>query len=112
MEDKKQLAWWQKLQKRWGVKSGWQVAVILLVFALTGFSSLYVKQPIYAFLGINPVTLGTFQKILATIFIVLPVYQVLLLFYGTILGQFQFFWNFEKRMFSRILKLFTFWYKK
>jgi hypothetical protein len=30
----------------------------------------------------------------------------LLLFYGSILGQFKFFWEFEKRMFQRIANIF------
>ena len=104
--------WVKKLQKRWGVKSAWQVVVILIVFALTGFSSLYVKRPIYQFLNLDPESFNVWQKVLAIFFIVLPVYQLLLLFYGTLLGQFQFFWNFEKRMFGRIGKLFTFWRRK
>lgn len=33
---------------------------------------------------------------------VFPVYQVLLVCYGWIFGQFQFFWQFEKNMLSRI----------
>jgi hypothetical protein len=38
---------------------------------------------------------------------VLPAYQVLLLLYGFLLGQFAFFWAFEKRMFGRIRKVFS-----
>ncbi len=105
------MTWIEKLKTRWGVKNGWQVLVILIVFALTGFSSLYVKQPIYALFNIDANTLSGWQKFLSVIFITLPIYQVLLLFYGTVLGQFRFFWEFEKRMFSRIGKLFTFWRK-
>jgi hypothetical protein len=33
--------------------------------------------------------------------LILPVYNVFLLFYGFVFGQFRFFWNFEKRFFSR-----------
>ncbi|MFT5619189.1 MAG: hypothetical protein ACI85I_002431 [Arenicella sp.] len=105
------MNWIEKLKTRWEVKSGWQVLAILLVFTLTGFSSLYVKKPIYALLDIDATTLNGWQKFFSVIFITLPVYQVLLLFYGTILGQFRFFWEFEKRTLSRIGKLFTFWKK-
>jgi hypothetical protein len=34
--------------------------------------------------------------------LILPIYNVLLLVYGALLGQFQFFWDFEKRFFRRI----------
>jgi len=95
--------WIEKLQKRWGVNSPWQVVVILVVFACTGFSSLYFKRWVYSLAGWSPENWAWWQSLLGTVFIVLPVYQVLLLCYGWLFGQFQFFWNFEKRMFSRII---------
>jgi hypothetical protein len=98
--------WLTKLQTRWGVRSIWQVLVILLVFALTGFSILYLKKFVWEFLGITPETTWYYRWSI-TIFIILPLYQVVLLFYGTLLGQFRFFWEFEKRMFGRMM----FWKK-
>lgn len=40
--------------------------------------------------------------------LILPIYNLVLLFYGALFGQFRFFWNFEKRFFSRIWSLFKF----
>jgi hypothetical protein len=34
--------------------------------------------------------------------LIFPIYQVLLVFFGFIFGQFKFFWNFEKKMLSRM----------
>lgn len=98
--------WISKLQARWGVSSIWQVLIILLVFALTGFSILYLKKLLLNLLGMTPET-AWYYRWAVTIFIILPLYQVVLLFYGTLLGQFRFFWEFEKRMFSRM----AFWKK-
>ena len=98
-------SWLSRLQERWGVNSFFQVVLILIVFALTGFSVLYVKKWLLPFLGINSET-ALWIRIVASIFVILPIYQVLLLFYGTIFGQFTFFWAFEKRMFGRIAKIF------
>ncbi|MFY7787590.1 MAG: DUF6787 family protein [Thermoflexibacteraceae bacterium] len=98
--------WISKLQARWGVSSIWQVLVILLVFALTGFSILYLKRLLLNLLDMTPET-AWYYRWSVTIFIILPLYQVVLLFYGTLLGQFRFFWEFEKRMFSRM----AFWKK-
>ncbi|QHT70585.1 hypothetical protein GXP67_29995 [Rhodocytophaga rosea] len=95
-----------RLQRRWGVSTIWQVIVILIVFALTGFSAMYIKRPIFALLGIDADTPFYIRAIVWTL-TVLPAYQVLLLMYGFLLGQFTFFWNFEKRMFSGIKKLFN-----
>jgi len=88
------------LKKRWGLTSIWQVIVILIVFSLTGFSALYVKNLLYSLAGITTDTHPAIRipyGILATII----VYQFLLLGYGTLLGQFKFFWAFEKKMLRR-----------
>jgi len=95
----------KKLQSRWGVHSVWQVLVILVVFALTGITAMYIKQPIFAWLGIDA-TDPWWVRTGIWLLTVLPAYQVFLLVYGFLLGQFAFFWNFEKRMFGRIGKLF------
>lgn len=100
------MSWIEKLKERWGVATVGQVIVILLVFACTGFSVLYAKKPFYWLLNIDSES-AWWIKTLATLFIVLPLYQVLLLFYGFIFGQFTFFWTFEKRSFGRIFSLFS-----
>ncbi len=96
----------RKLQTRWGVQSVWQVLVILLVFALTGISAMYIKRPIFALLGIDAND-PFWLRMLVWLITVLPAYQILLLLYGFLLGQFSFFWAFEKKMFSGIRKLFS-----
>ncbi len=100
------MSWLDKLKQRWGVESPRQVFVILLVFALTGTSVLYVKKPFYALFGIATDS-PWWAKTLGVLFIVLPIYQVLLLMFGFLLGQFKFFWAFEKRTFQRIQALFV-----
>lgn len=94
--------WVTKLQKRWGVSKASQVFIILLVFACTGFTVMFLKRPIVGFFtegGETPLLFSIVYYIL-----VLPVYNLILLVYGFVFGQFSFFWNFEKRMFSRILR--------
>jgi hypothetical protein len=95
----------QKLQERWGVRTVWQVLVILVVFALTGFTAVFIKKPIFAWLGIDA-TDPWWLRTGVWLVTVLPAYQVFLLAYGFLLGQFTFFWNFEKRMFSSIKRIF------
>lgn len=95
-----------KLQTRWGVNSVWQVLIILVVFACTGFTVLFLKKPIYALLNISPQT-PVWWRVTVYCLTILPAYQIILLMYGFLFGQFQFFWNFEKRMFGRIANVFT-----
>ncbi len=91
--------WLNKLEKRWKVNTR-QAIIILIVFACTGFTVLFLKQPLLSFFG-PPEERSIWLSILYYLFI-FPLYNVLLLFYGFVFGQFSFFWNFEKRFFSRI----------
>ena len=96
--------WIDKLQQRWNLKSGWQVMIILLVFACTGTTVLLIKKPLFAYWfpdGEKPLWASISYWIL-----ILPVYNIFLLAYGFLFGQFSFFWEFEKRFFSRIFSNF------
>ena len=94
------MIWKEKLKDRWGVSSGWQVLAILLVFACTGMTALYVKEVLYFLAGISDET-PKWIRITYRIFATFAAYQVLLLAFGWLFGQFQFFWGFEKKMVSR-----------
>ena len=89
-----------KLKSRWGVDSDRRFIVILIVFSLSGSSILWVKTPIYSLLGIS-------QE--ASLWVKVPVciliYQVFLMAWGTVAGEFRFFWEKEKKLGRWILKL-------
>lgn len=104
-ENAEKLSWSEMLKTRWQLKSGWQVVLVLLTFACTGFSVLFLKKPLYALVGITEATPLWLRAGFYTLAI-LPVYQVLLLAWGFVFGQFRFFWNFEKKMFNRMASLF------
>lgn len=91
----------QRLKERWGIKSTFQVIVILVVFASTGFSVLYLEDLIFLWLKV-PEDKSWWVAIGLFILVTLPLYNLLLLIYGFIFGQFRFFWNFEKRFFRRL----------
>lgn len=89
----------QRLEKRWGV-GPWRVVLILLVFACTGFTVLYLKCPIVGYFTDDGDPSLFFS--VAYYVLILPIYNVLLLLYGALFGQFKFFWAFEKRFLARI----------
>ncbi|MGX5856105.1 DUF6787 family protein [Dyadobacter jiangsuensis] len=95
----------EKLKERWNVRNGWDVLIILVVFACTGFSVLYVKRWLFELIGLTENS-PAWLRWSVNILIILPLYQVILLAWGWIWGKFNFFWEFEKRMFSRIGGLF------
>ena len=92
--------WIDKLQKRWGLKSVGQVIIILIVFAFTGTTVMLIKKPI---------TSALFQEgqqstwfTVAYWILIFPIYNILLLAYGFVFGQFAFFWKYEKRFLNRL----------
>jgi hypothetical protein len=95
----------KKLMNRWEVETVWQVVVILVIFAITGLSALYVKELAFGWVGIADSTPWWIRASCWFVF-VLPSYQVLFLIYGFLLGQFDFVWRFEKNSLQRIRNLF------
>ena len=99
------LNFFAKLQKKWGVNSLFQVLMILLAFSLAGSSVVALRKALFNFLEFNDAT-PFWVKTMTYIAFVFPSYQVLILAYGSLLGQFTFFWEKEKKLGRAILKLF------
>jgi hypothetical protein len=96
--------WIERLRTRWKLKSAGQVVVVLIVFACTGFTVVYLKGPVLRVLAGEPPFSAT-----ATILyyaLILPIYNIILLAYGFLFGQFRFFWEFEKRFVKRLISIF------
>jgi len=94
------MRWMEWLKERWKVESAFQVVVILIVFACTGFTVLLIKKPLFALWFPNG-NVPILVSVAYWIFI-FPVYNMFLLGYGFVFGQFKFFWAFEKRFFARL----------
>jgi ferrochelatase len=94
----------EKLKQRWNIKSNFQVIIILVVFAITGSTTVVLKDLIFDVTGVTSET-HLFVRIPFYIIVVLLVYNTLLLIIGAIFGQFRFFLAFEKKFFSRLLFL-------
>ncbi len=93
------MNWIYKLKKKWKVKSSGQFAMILIVFALTGSTVLLIKKPIVNYFTVDGEKSTMFNIIY--LICILPIYNSILLFYGSLLGQFNFFWRYEKKMINR-----------
>ena len=88
----------KKLKDKWNITSNFQLIIILVVFAITGSLSLVVSEPILEILGIKSSSMSTWLFTPLRLIIVFPVYQLLILIIGFLFGQFNFFWNLEKKM--------------
>ncbi len=88
----------KKLEKKWKLTYRWEMISVFLVFAITGTSSLFVGKPLMILMGITKENLNVLVYWILFIIIGLIFYQILLICFGWLFGQFHFFWNFEKRM--------------
>ncbi len=93
----------RKLKQHWNITSNWQLTVIFIVFAITGSTSAKLAAPLTEAIGITSDN-GWYIYWPIRILIIFPAYQVLLVFFGWLFGEFHFFWNFEKKM-LRSMKL-------
>ncbi len=96
------LKLFKHLAIRWEVTYQWELIAIFLVFAVTGSTATKISGPIIEFLDLKDSISNSFLFWTLRILIIFPIYQVLLVIFGWLFGQFQFFWAFEKKMLTRM----------
>ncbi len=98
MSEENKKSWFERLQKRWGVSAG-RAVIILVVFACTGFTVLFLKEPLLGLI-VGDDNKEIWHQVVYFI-VIFPVYLLLLLMYGFLFGQYQFFKAFAARSVSR-----------
>jgi uncharacterized membrane protein len=83
----------EKLKKIFKVSSTYQLVVVFIVFGITGSLSLFISDYILEILNLS--------NFIASIFMILITYQILLIIIGTLFGEFKYFWAMEKKILSR-----------
>jgi len=94
------LELFKRLKDKWGIESNFQFILINLVFAIAGSSILYLRPLIFRLLGISP-EWPFLLKALLYLLLVTPVYFIVLMTTAALFGQFRFFWNFQRKYFTR-----------
>ncbi|WP_343762415.1 DUF6787 family protein [Gangjinia marincola] len=92
----------EKLKERWGISSNWQLVIIFIVFGITGSLSAKLAEPLTHLIGLDQEHISGWIYWPVRILLIFPIYQLLLVFFGWMFGQFNFFWTFEKKMFRRL----------
>ena len=82
-----------RIKKIFKVTSTYQLIIVFVVFGITGSLSLVISEYISIFLHLD--------NIIMSIISILIVYQVLLIIIGTLFGEFDYFWEMEKKIISR-----------
>ncbi len=80
--------------------TGTQLLLILFVFAITGFTTAYISKAITGWVGFTGATHWGLKLILRLVILIFG-YQVILLLVAALLGQFRFFWQYEKKILTR-----------
>lgn len=91
-----------KLKERWGITSNFQIVIIFVVFAVTGSTATKLASPLTDFIGLTKEATNPWIFWPVRILLIFPIYQVLLVFFGWLFGQFKFFWAMEKKMLNRM----------
>lgn len=90
----------KRLQQKWGVNTR-QFWILFIVFGLTGTTTAMLTRYITSWLGMDDSSFWLW-KLLLRVGMLLFGYQVILLTYGFLLGQWSFFWKYEKKLLVRL----------
>ncbi len=94
-------AFLDKVKAKYNIKSDLDFWLIFTTFSLAGSNIGFFRPKIFRLFGITHAHLWV--KVLVILFFFVPFYQLSTLFYGTLLGQFPFFWERQKKL-GRFLK--------
>ncbi len=92
-----------KLKKKWNISSNVDFVLIILVFSLAGLGVSFSRRGIFVLLGINHA--AWWLKIIVSLILIVPLYQLSTLFFGILLGQFPFFWERQKAIGRALRKI-------
>ena len=90
----------QRLQNKWGVNTR-QFWIIFIAFGLTGTTTAFLTRFITYWLGMDETSFWLWRVLLRVGMLVLG-YQFILLGYGALLGQWAFFWKYEKKLLTKL----------
>ena len=83
----------KKIRNFLKVDNNFKLLIVFIVFGITGSLSLVISDYISGFFNLD--------NILLSVIFVLVIYQFLLIIIGTLFGEFDYFWEIEKKIISR-----------
>ena len=92
----------QNLIKKFNAKSKAHLLVIFFIFGLSGSFSLWISSPIMSALDLKNILNNYPLYLFFRILIIIPIYQLILIMFASIFGEFRYFWRFEKKFLKRI----------
>ena len=91
---------------RYQLSNDFDVLLVLVLFSITGSSSLKVARPLLEIIGVSKDVVSPFVFWPVRIFVVFIMYQILFVGFGFFIGLiskpiWKFAWSFEQKMLSR-----------
>jgi hypothetical protein len=92
----------KRLKEKWGITSNLQLSVILIVFAVTGTSAARISKFFMEALNLTREDLGFAIYYVIFLVLVLPLYPFILMAFGWLFGQSQFFFPFGRKLLRQL----------
>jgi hypothetical protein len=83
------------------VETNWQFVVVFIVFSITGMGAVFIARPMMGWVGIEHEAMSWYIFWPLRIVFMTICYQIMLVIFGTLAGQREYFWRIEKRMLRR-----------
>jgi len=74
----------EKLKKKWGIESNFQIVIIFIVFSINGSIALYLANPLTNFFNLSKETTAPLIYWPVRIILVFVIYQITLVIVGAI----------------------------
>ena len=94
----------EKIRRIFRVGSNYQLLIVNVVFAITGSLALYSAGYLLDLMDLNDKNMNQVLYWTLRIVLILPVYQILLILVGSLFGEFEYFWEMEKKIINRLSK--------
>lgn len=88
--------WVSKLKTKWNITNNRDFILIMLVFSIAGMAIGFERRIVFHIFGIDKDPMWV--KVLIYVPMIVPIYQLNLLIFGFLLGQFGFFLEKEKKL--------------
>ena len=89
------------LRRIFKVETNWQFVVVFIVFSITGMGAVFIARPMMGWVGIEYEAMSWYIFWPLRIVFMTICYQIMLVIFGTLAGQREYFWRIEKRMLRR-----------
>ena len=89
------------LKRMLKVETNLQFVVVFFVFSITGMGAVLIARPMMGWVGIDYEQMHWYIFWPLRILFMTIAYQIMLVIFGTLFGQREYFWQVEKRMLKR-----------